>query len=206
MTDQPPIQTPNVNVPPPPAQQGTNWKRWMFIGGGGCLLLVFLLLIGFAGCLAAFSGSGGEDSSNSGEQAPEDIRKQAVPIGETVKAGDATWTITSATQATEINAYPKKKTGNFVIVDLTFQNDSDEAMFVDSNSLAIIDDKGRTFETDTDASIPPALDLFIEQVNPGLTQQGRVIFELAPDAKGLILRAGDTEMLSDENAYINLGI
>lgn len=203
MTDQPPIQNPNVNVPPPP-RQGTNWTRWLLIGGGGCLLLLFVLLIGFAGCLAAFSGGGG--GSGSGEPTPENIREQAVPIGEPVEAGDASWTVTSASEATEIRSLEGRKTGNFVIVDLTFTNNSDEAMFVDSASLAVLDDQGRTFETDTDAMVPMDRDLFIEQVNPSLTQEGRVVFEVAPDAESLIMRAGDTDPFSDENAYIDLGI
>src|SRR5688500_19889791 len=100
MADQPPIQNPNVNVPPPPPRQGSSWRRWLLIGGGGCLLLLFILLVGFAGCLAAFSGSGGEGGNSPGEPSPENIREQAVPIGEPVKAGDATWTVTSASEAT----------------------------------------------------------------------------------------------------------
>ena len=208
MSDQPSTSNPNVNVPPPPIQQGTNWKRLLLIGGGGCLLLLFLLLVGFAGCLAAFSGgeSGSGGGDNAGEPTPEDIREQAVPIGETVQAGDAAWTVTSATEATEIKSLEGKRTGNFVIVDLTFTNNSNEAMTADSNSLAVLDGKGRTFETDIDASVPMRLDLFLEQVNPGLTREGRVVFEVAPDAEQLILRAGDTNPFGGENAYINLGI
>jgi hypothetical protein len=48
--------------------------------------------------------------------------------------------------------------------------------------------------------------VFLNQVNPGVTKQGRAIFDVAPDAKGMILRAGDTNIMTDENAYINLGI
>jgi hypothetical protein len=46
--------------------------------------------------------------------------------------------------------------------------------------------------------------VFLNQVNPGVTKQGRAIFDVAPDAKGMILRAGDTNIMTDENAYINL--
>ena len=40
MTDQPPIGTPSVNVPPSPAQTGRSWVRLLLIGGGGCLMLI----------------------------------------------------------------------------------------------------------------------------------------------------------------------
>jgi len=62
MTEQPPqgpppqdpdrrIETPGVDVPPPPAnaQRRSPW-RWVGIGLGGCLSLFVLLFI-FVGCL-----------------------------------------------------------------------------------------------------------------------------------------------------------
>ena len=107
-----------------------------------------------------------------------------------------------------VRASRDRKKGNFVTVELTFINNGDEAVTLDSESLAIIDDQNRTFETDTDASfyVPTNRDLFLNQVNPGVTFQGTTIFSIAPDAEGLILQAGDTEMFTDENAYIDLGI
>jgi len=54
--------------------------------------------------------------------------------------------------------------------------------------------------------VPANQDLFLNQVNPGVSKQGRVIFDVAPDANGLILRCGDTNPLGGENAYVDLGI
>jgi hypothetical protein len=48
-------------------------------------------------------------------------------------------------------------------------------------------------------------DIFMEQVNPGVTKQGETIFTVAPDASDFILKAGDTDMFADKNAYIDLG-
>ena len=42
---------------------------------------------------------------------------------------------------------------HFIIVQLTFTNNGKEAVTLDSASLAILDDKGRTHKTDTDASM-----------------------------------------------------
>lgn len=199
--------TENIAPPPPPPQQASRgWLKWLLIGGGGCLMLVILAFIGFAGCLAAIGSGGG------GEASPEDdyasAKKKAVSIGETVEVGNVAWTVNNVQQASELKALGERKTGNFIIVDLTFINNGKEAATLDSESLRILDDQGRTHETDTDASfyVPTEQDLFLNQVNPGVTKQGRAIFDVAPDAKGLILQAGDTEILSDKNAYVNLGI
>jgi len=183
--------------------------RWLLIGAGGCLLLLFLVLLGFGGCMAAIIGSSG---GGGGEQSPEDkyaaAKKKATPIGETVTAGNVAWTVQSVQQVTELKSLGQKKRGNFVVVDLIFKNNGDEAATLDSSSLAILDDKGRTSETDPDASmyVPTNQDLFLNQVNPGVSKQGRAIFNVAPDAKGLILRAGDTNPFGGEDAYVDLGI
>lgn len=202
------IGTPNVDVPPLPPRQGRRWGRWLLVGGVGCLGLLVLLLVGFAGCAALLGSAGG----GGGESAEADTyaakKKKAVPLGETVEVGSVAWTINNVQQSTELKALGERKQGNFVTVDLTFINNGDEAVTLDSESIKIVDDQNRTHGTDTDASlyVPANRDLFLNQVNPGVTFQGTAIFNIAPDAKGLLLEAGDTDMFSDETAYVDLGI
>jgi hypothetical protein len=170
-------------------------------------LLLLLVLVAFGGCMAAIVGSGGGE-----EQSTEDkyaaAKKKAAPIGETVAAGDVEWTVQSVQRVTELKSLGQRKQGNFIVVDLVFKNNGDESVTLDSASLAILDDKGRTSKTDPDASmyVPTNQELFLNQVNPGVSKQGRAIFNVAPDAKGLILRAGDTNPFGGEDAYVNLGI
>jgi Domain of unknown function (DUF4352) len=205
----PPPQPPPTQVPPPAQPPQRGWGRWVLIGAGGCLVLILLVFVGFAGCLATIGGGGGQGGGGGdGEVSYEEARERAVTISEPVKAGDLTWTVTSVQEATELKSFGQRKTGNFVTVDLTVQNNGDEAITVDSESLALLDQQGRTHETDPDASfyVPSKLDLFLQQVNPGVTQQARVIFNIAPDARGLILRAGDGDPFTEENGYVNLGI
>jgi hypothetical protein len=170
-------------------------------------VLLLIILVGFGGCMAAIIGSGAGE-----EQSPKDkyaaAKKKAVPIGQTVAAGDVEWTVQTVQQVTELKSLGQKKKGNFIVVDLVFKNNGNESATLDSSSLAILDDKGRTSETDPDASmyVPTNQDLFLDQVNPGVSKQGRAIFNVAPDAKGLILRAGDTNPLGGEDTYVDLGL
>jgi hypothetical protein len=118
----------------------------------------------------------------------------------------------SVRQATEIKEkglgrYGQTKRGNFVIVDFNFTNNSNEAVTLDSASVSLIDSSGNKSEADPDTFgyVPANKDIFLENVNPGVTRQGEVIFTVAPDASGFKLRVGDTNPFSGKNGYVDLG-
>jgi Domain of unknown function (DUF4352) len=138
-------------------------------------------------------------------------------IGQTVKFSNVAWQVTSARQATELKAlkapsYPKKQ-GNFVIVDFLFTNNADEATRLDPGSLTLLDGEGCEFEMQPNefvyidpVYIAPGKNIFVENVNPGVTKDGQVIFAVTPETKDFTLRASDTDpFILDENAYIELG-
>ena len=221
------VEVPPAPLPPPSAQAGQGsgggagptysapaqprrrtWL-WVLIGAGGCLFVLLVAFLGFAGCMAAIVGGGGGGGA---EQSPKEeyaaAKDDAAAVGETVTAGNVAWTVQTAQETTELKAFGSRKRGNFVIVDVLFKNNSNEPVTLDSSSLVILDDRGRESETDPDASmyVPTNQDLFLNQVNPGVTKRGRAIFDVAPDAEGLILRVGDTNPFGGEDAYVDLGI
>ena len=201
MTDQPPIGTPNVNVPPPPVQTGRSWVRLLLIGGG-CLMLVVLMLLGFAGCLAALGGGGGET-------AEEPQKSPMAEIGEPLRVGGITWVVQDAKTVTELtSSYEKPIRGNFVVVNFTFTNEGKEAATLDTASMALIDSEGRRSEADPDkfGYIPDGRNIFLENVNPGVTDQGQAIFTVAPGATGFELELGDADLFSDRKGIVPLGI
>ncbi len=137
--------------------------------------------------------------------------QEAVPIGTPVKAGDLEWNVTNARYATELvsqfGEFGNSKTGNFVIVDFVVINNGTEATTIASQSLALLDGQGRRSETDPDAYeyVDPAKNVFLEQVNPGVTAEGEVIFSVAPDAEQFTLEVGDASFFGGETAQVNLG-
>lgn len=202
MTEQPPIGTPNINVPPPPAQTGRSWVRLLIIGGGGCLMLVVLTLLGFAGCLAALSGSG--------DGASEDPKKNPTAgIGEPLRVGGITWVVQDAKTVTELtSSYEKPVRGDFVVVNFTFTNEGKEAATLDTTSMTLIDSEGRKNEADPDkfGYIPDDRNIFLENVNPGVTDQGQAIFTVASGSTGFELELGDADLFSDVHGTVPLGI
>lgn len=202
MTDQPPLGNANVNVPPPPTQTGRSWVRLLLIGGGGCLMLVVLMLLGFAGCLAALGGGGGETA--------EDPQKNPTArIGEPLRVGGITWVVQDAKMATELtSSYEKPIRGNFVVVNFTFTNEGKEAATLDTASMTLVDSEGRRSEADPDkfGYIPDGRNIFLENVNPGVTDQGQAIFTVAPGSTGFELELGDADLFSDVHGTVPLGI
>ncbi len=197
------IETPRVDVPPPP-RQGSSTRRWVIIGLVGCGGLILLLLLLLGGCAALFAiGSNSDSKSGASKEA-----EQTVAIGEPVNVADVTWQVTEARQANQLTAqFADPVQGNFVIVNFTFSNNGSEPVTLDTNSLALIDSEGRESQTEADylRYVPKDRDIFLERVNPGVTQDGQAIFEVAPGASGFRLQAGDTNAFSDQNGYVDLG-
>lgn len=167
------------------------------IGCGG-LVAIFLVLA----IIGALIG-GGESNTES---------RPTVGVGQPVTVGEVVWTVTNAKRANQLQQtgfgeFGDTKQGNFVIVDFDFKNNSNEALTLDSSSLTLVDSSGRESETDTDTFgyVPEGKDVFLEQVNPGLSRQGQVIFSVASDASGFKLQLGDTDPFSGESGSVNLG-
>jgi hypothetical protein len=217
------ISTPDApGVPPPPQQSGRFSRTGLIVGGCATLLLLFL---GLVACAAIIGGGGGEETttessvSEEKEEAKEEAKKKkgtaskekqetTVAINQPVTVGDLEWTVIDAQRASRLSSeFLPAKEGNFVVADFNLLNQGNEAITFTSSSLSLQDSQGRTAEPDTDTFgyIEPERNILMEQLNPGVSRQGRVIFSVAPDASGFTLQVGDAAILSDENGYVDLG-
>lgn len=177
----------------------------MLIGIGGCGLLLLLLLVVAGGCAALIASSGGGKDAKDGAPKGEE---PTVAIGEPVTVRDVVWQVSDARQANRLSGeFVDPVQGNYVIVNFSFTNNGDEPVTLDNNSLALVDSEGREFQTEADLQryVPRDQNIFLERVNPGVSQQGQAIFEVPSDASGFKLQAGDTNPFIDENGYVDLG-
>jgi Domain of unknown function (DUF4352) len=139
--------------------------------------------------------------------------EETVAIGQPLTMGDVRWVVTDARQIDQLvqqgisarNA--KTEQGNYVIVDFAFRNDGSEAITLDNESLKLVDSQGRESGTRAELSsyVPEDRRIFLERINPGVTEQGQAIFEVAPGSSGFRVLAGDARMFSDEEGYVDLG-
>ena len=74
--------------------------------------------------------------------------------------------------------------------------------------MTLIDNEGLKSEADPDVFgyIPDDRNIFLENVNLGLTDRGQAIFSVAPDATGFELELASADRLSDEHGSVPLGI
>jgi hypothetical protein len=127
-------------------------------------------------------------------------------------AGDVQWTVTGAESVGELvregptPKLTKIEQGRFVTIDFDFTNNGDSSAMLDNASVTLLDSEDRESRPKPDAStyIPEDRKIFLESVNLGITRQGRVIFEVPPEASGFQLQVGDTKPFG-EDALVDLG-
>ncbi|NKX12567.1 DUF4352 domain-containing protein [Bacillus cereus] len=89
----------------------------------------------------------------------------------------------------------EKAQGVFKVVEITITNNQKDAITVDANSFKLVDNKDREFTYSTQAQTAFDVgnggksDFFLKQLNPGLSQTGKIIFDVPADAQGLVLKA-----------------
>lgn len=99
---------------------------------------------------------------------------------------------------------PTKAQGVFKIVKLKISNNQKDAITCDTNSFKLVDSQGREFSASSEAQTALAmanggndLGFFLKQINPGITIEGVVPFDIPKDATGLVLKAHGG-MMGDE--------
>jgi len=175
---------------------------------------------------AALVGRGGNEDRDTSEVAESDNKEKAkkdsgssqkqqqsqestVAIGQTATVADASWVVTSAQPRTQLRSQfgTQSKQGNFVVVDFTFTNNGDESKTLTQNIITLYDSSGRKSSADTDtfSYISNEKNIFLDQVNPGVSKDGEVIFSVAPDASGFVLELRNTSFFKSDKAYVDLG-
>jgi hypothetical protein len=179
--------------------------------------------------VAALAGGcgGGEEASSTADEAAEQETEAVVTesteestttrseegsghsIGEAVVVGDVAWAVTDVEESDILVSRLGSEEGNFVIVDLTFQNNSNQDITFATPFVTLVDGQGREFEPDIEYNfthIEPENNMFAAHVRPGVTKEGKIIYAVAPNSSGLQLQVGEARFASDQTAYIDLGL
>jgi len=155
------------------------------------------------------SAGDGNNAAEEPEPEPEPKPKPKYTVGQTAKVANVEWKVKEAFLTDQLKStFDTQKSGNFLVIDFTFTNNRPEEVTLDPELHMILkDSQGREFGSDIDAYefVPMDLSLFLEPVNPGLSADGRVIYEVAPDATGFTLTLDDVEMMEDKSAVFELG-
>ncbi len=172
------------------------------------------------GTVAAFGGIGEKAPQGPQTVAEEttaeevsELVETATPLGETVTAGDVSWTVDEARRESELTKDtppPKPRSGNFVVVTFTVENVSEEPFTLSAGEMTIIDNEGRRFPAEAALNsgyVPHDLNILFNErslLEPGMTREGEVNFELPVGASGLVLQLGDADPNVDEEQNVDL--
>ncbi|AJH80279.1 DUF4352 domain-containing protein (plasmid) [Bacillus thuringiensis] len=175
----------------------------------GCLGIIALIVLGAIG--AAFGGGDDKEEKASSDpkqetQAPaakeepkkevkkEEPKKELSKEGESSKVKIAVGSVES-TDSVGGQYLSEKAQGVFKVVEISITNNQKDAITVDANSFKLVDNQDREFKYSTQAQTAFDVgnggksDFFLKQLNPGLTQTGKIIFDVPADAQGLVLKA-----------------
>jgi len=158
----------------------------------GIIAFVVIMIIG------AISGSGKSttttSNSNTGSTSTTKKEEPQAKINDTVTDKDLAFTVTGVTTAKTLgNSYTKKEAqGTFYVVALNIKNVGKETATIDSSMLKVTDSQGRKFDRSIEGQTAKGLsqgkvDMFLQQVQPGLSVNGDIVFDLPDDATDLKL-------------------
>lgn len=166
--------------------------KWAGIG------IIILIAIGI---ISSIGKSGNNSSSNSNNTASttDSSKQQAetktiAKLNEPVQDGDLVFTATEVNTASTLgNQFTKRDAqGMFYVVTLKIENKGKETKTVDSSMISLTDSQGRKFDRSIEGQSAKGLaqgkvDLFLQQVQPGLGVTGDIVFDAPKDATGLKL-------------------
>lgn len=162
-----------------------------------------------------------QDSNDSTGDTEEDVEEDTteeeiveVGIGVPATIADVSFTVNSVDTTQEISSGnefidPATTEGQFIIVDITVKNDKKEAITINSSYFKLVTSDDVEYEPTTDGEVSMAMmdedSFFLEQVNPGLSKTGKVVFEvgLDLDLSQTILK-GQTGFWGTETVEISL--
>lgn len=167
-----------------------NWFAKHKILTGVLVIILIVIISSSSGNKNKGTSTDTTQGSNNKTTQTESIGK----IGEAVNANDLSFTVTDISKAKSLgNSYSKKEAqGTFNVITLTIKNTGKETVTIDSSMLKVTDSQGRKFDYSIEGQTAKGLaqgkvDLFLQQVQPGLSVTGDIVFDLPDDASDLKL-------------------
>ncbi len=184
----------------------------------GLVALFIVIAVGGYGAFvnkppAGYGTAAGVEATGEATSRQAGQNEQAAGIGETVTAGDVSWTVTDASRETELHTYtfpPKSVPGSYVSVDFTVENVSDRPVTLTGDTISLFDAEGNEFRPEPDRNstfVKPELNILFNEhslIQPGESKEGRVNFEVLPNAAGFVALLGDTDPTVNEEEYVDL--
>lgn len=123
----------------------------------------------------------------------------------TVGSGDkqVEYTVTDVKTASNVGGeYGEDADAQFVIVTVEMTNNAQESFSVSTEPYRLVDSQDRKYEVDTDAQGWAENSILYEQLDPGVTKTGVLIFDVPEDQSERKLRIEPAGMFSTADAHV----
>lgn len=165
------------------------------------LLAVIALII----IIAIASNSGGSGSTSGGASSSG---AKAVGLNQPVKDGKFQFTVTGidcSKNTIGVDPVSTKANGTFCIVSMTVQNIGNQAQTLDATSQYGYDAQGKKYSTDTKSEfyLPNAGGALFNQLNPGSSVTGQIVYDVPAGTKLTKLELHDSVLSGGVD--VNLG-
>lgn len=173
------------------ASKGKATNKGVSIAGLVLGVLTFVMAIIMTSAVYAATDNAVTDSDSTTGTATDAGDKSDAPaatIGQTVKDGKFSFTITGITYASSVgpSMMAEEAKGRFALVHVTVKNIGNEAQTLDDSSQFLYDAAGKKYSADSMADIAMASgknSTWLEQVNPGTKVDGVIAFDLPKTVK-----------------------
>lgn len=174
------------------------------------LILGIIIMVGIFNIIGTITGSSkSSTTATTNAGSTQNTQVETANIGDTVTDGTLAFTVNSMTTAQTLGDYDVKTAqGMYYILTVKIQNNGKETQTINASDFSVVDSQGRKYDYSTDGQTAMeetdgTTDFFLQQVQPGLSVTGKIVFDVPASATGLKLMAqGD---LFSNPVSINLG-
>lgn len=177
-----------------------NWvKKHKILTVVGALLLIGIIVAAAGGGDTATKNSAGSNSNNS-QAVSEQPKETAAKLNEPARDGKFEFIVSGVEcgkPSVGTNEYlTQQAQGQFCLVNVSVKNIGNEAQTFDSSSQYLFDASGAKFSADGTASLyaNPQGSTFLNQINPGNSVNGVLVFDLPKDKTPVTAQLHDSPM------------
>jgi len=190
---------------------GIQFSSWMVV-------LIAVVGLGVAGAMmptATDSTNTEPETTDSQEMNSDQTETSSEPgqeythsIGDSFSVGELSYTVTDVITRSVVgtNRYTQEEAdGEFVLVDILITNDGQESTSITNDHLKLVDSQERSYTVDTDAFLAVEDSFTFEQLDPGLSKSGTLVYDTPASQTGRTLEVSPAGIFSTaEPHYVNL--
>lgn len=146
------------------------------------------------------------DQDTSNEE--DSLESRTHSVSENFKVGELSYVVNdvSTRQVVGTNRYLQEEAdGEFVLVELEITNEGQESTTISNSHLTLVDSQDRSYSVDSDAFAAVENSFTFEQLDPGLSKEGTLVYDTPQSQEGRQLQVSPSAVFSTaEPHYVNL--